>query len=198
MPGLKSGKASVIIKQLDKRQTQALIEAVQEAAEEGVAVVVEETMNAKPYPAVDRGKLVESWKHRNKRNGAMILSSRRQAAIMEEGARPFNPRYKEIAGWVARKLDLPRSYVKDAEPIFKNMGKRKQRATPKEDSDELKRRARGENRKKQLVIFAAIVAGTMAKIRKKGIEPRGIATKSLPKLTAKAMQKIDLKLNQIR
>ena len=172
-------------------------EALVMAAQDGVAVLVRGTENATPFPAVDRGKLLRSWKARKfGRRGAILESTTLQGGIMEYGTRPFTPPYEPVAFWVARKLGVPSSYVKDAKRLRIRRGRKGGKGGA--GLAKMDRRARGGDRRAQLVRFKAIVDAVRRRIRTRGIKPRAIALKALPKLADIAMEYVMMAIDDVR
>lgn len=82
---------------------QAMVRGLRSAGRRMEGLVVEEIQNAKPYPAVDRGDLVNSVEYVEESDGSRVQVTAPHAAVVEEGSRPFRPPIAPLVQWALRK-----------------------------------------------------------------------------------------------
>lgn len=158
------------------------------AARDGVDIVRATMRTTSPYPPIYKGKLSKSGRSKAMKTGAAIDFSTGHAQIIEDGTKPFRPPYDPIARWVATKMNLPLSYVKDARMIRTGVGTGG--GSRKKSQTRMSRRASGRNRMNQVYRFKKIVEAVRNKIAARGILPRHYAERSLMKLADECLRHV--------
>lgn len=178
------------------RARTAVVEGVRTAAELSVAILVTATDTAKPFPAVDTGRLRQSWRAAKTVRGAIVQSGVKHAGVMEFGRRAAPVPYLPIAFWVARKLGLPSSWARLARGI--KMSTKLVRSRKGTSSlAAVNKKARGRNREMELRRFAAIVAGVRGKIARHGIVARNIIGGQLSRIADMTLDEVHRALRNL-
>lgn len=81
----------------------AIVRGLQSAAHRLDGFIAHEITHAQPFPAVDRGELLNSREVTMTPKGATMAVTAPHAPAIEDGTRPFRPPYQPIYEWLLRK-----------------------------------------------------------------------------------------------
>lgn len=84
----------------------AVVRGLRSAAQRGVGIIVQEIDTAQPHPAVNTGGMRQSARAVNTPDGAIVEVDAPHAAIINNGARPFNPPIRPLVVWAMRKFGV--------------------------------------------------------------------------------------------
>ncbi len=81
----------------------AVVRGLQSAAHRLDGFIAHEITHAEPFPAVDRGELLNSREVTMTPKGATMAVTAPHAPMIEDGTRPFRPPFQPIYEWLVRK-----------------------------------------------------------------------------------------------